>query len=234
MVEEEKFYAWLDGELEPEEAARVEAEVAADPELTRMADEHRAMSAGLRSAFGTVAAAPVPERIANAASAPPGNVMDFSARRERKRVQFGVPQWAAMAATLALGVALGTAINGGRQYGPVEAANGKLYAASAVGRALDTQLASAAAGDVRIGLTFRDRSGTVCRTFESDAASGLACRDRERWRLNGLFAAPEGQGSDYRMAAGSDPRLMDMVDQTISGEPFDAELEKAARAKDWK
>ena len=47
MVEEEKFFAWLDGELPAEEAARVEAEVAANPELSRKAEEHRAMAAKL-------------------------------------------------------------------------------------------------------------------------------------------------------------------------------------------
>jgi hypothetical protein len=72
--------------------------------------------------------------------------------------------------------------------------------------ALDTELASAPVGDVRIGLTFRDQSGRVCRSFTQAAASGLACREGDRWQLRGLFAAPEGQGGDYRMAAGDRTR----------------------------
>ena len=63
MVSDEKFFAWLDGELEPSEAARVEAEVAADPELAAKAEQHRALRARLTQGFGTIADAPVPEQI---------------------------------------------------------------------------------------------------------------------------------------------------------------------------
>jgi hypothetical protein len=140
-----------------------------------------------------------------------------------------------MAAALALGVALGTTVNGERGNAPVEVQGGAIYAAGAVGEALDAQLASAGApGDVRVGLTFRDQSGSICRTFESPASSGLACRDDGRWQLRGLFAAPEGSQGDYRMAAGSDPRLLDMVDEAIAGEPFDAAQEQAAKQRGWR
>ena len=233
MIDEEEFFAWLDGELEPEEAARVEAAVAADPHLLRKADEHRALQASLQGAFGSIATAPVPDRIARVTGSAASNVADLSARRPRQRIPFGAPQWAAMAATLALGVALGTTIRGG-QSAPIEANGGKLYAASAVDQALDTQLASAAGGDVRIGLTFRDRGGVICRTFTEQASSGLACRDGNRWKLRGLFAAPEGQETSYRMAGSTDPRLMDMVDEAIAGEPVDAAKEKALRDGGWR
>jgi hypothetical protein len=234
MIEEEKFFAWLDGELEPEDAARVEAQVAADPELSRMAAEHLAIAADLRAAFGPIANAKVPEAIAAAAVAPPDSVVSFAAARKKPRAAFGAPQWAAMAAALALGIALGTTIESGPPAGPVEVRDGGLYAASAIDKALDNQLASVAAGEVRIGLTFRDRAGAICRTFTAAASTGLACRDDERWKLRGLFASPEGQSSDYRMAAGADPQLMALVDETIAGEPFDAKQEQAAKARHWK
>jgi len=234
MIEEEKFFAWLDGELDGQEGTLVEAAVAADPELTRRADEHRAMTAGLRNAFGTVAASPVPERISATVKSASDNVVDLSANRQKGRVDFGAPQWAAMAAALALGIGLGTTINSGGPASPVQLSDGKLYAASAVDHALDTQLASAATGDVRIGLTFRDQTGAICRTFTAQASSGLACRDADRWRLRGLFAAPEGQEANYRMAGGVDPRLMDMVDESIAGEPFNSVKEKHAKERGWK
>jgi hypothetical protein len=233
MIEDEKFFAWLDGELEPGEAARVEAEVAADPELSRIAAEHRAMAAELRAAFEPVANAKVPDAIA-AAAVPPDNVVSLADRREKRARASGAPQWAAMAAALALGIALGTTIDGSSPVAPAEVRGGSLYAASAVDEALDTQLASAAGGDVRIGMTFRDSAGAICRTFTAQASSGLACRDGGGWKLRGLFASPEGQASDYRMAAGADPQLLALVDETIAGEPFDAEQEKAAKANSWK
>ena len=237
MVEDDKFFAWLDGELAPGEAAEVERQVAADPELARRAAEHRALGAGLRDAFATVAAAPIPEALERAVRPEPSNVVELSGWRKRLARPFGGPgaQWAAMAATLALGLLVGTALNSGGGVSPVELRDGQIYAAGAIDQALDRQLASAGPdGDVRIGLTFRDQSGTICRSFEGAAASGLACRDDGDWRLRGLFAAPKGAATDYRMAAGPDPQLMELVDSAIAGEPFDAAQEQAARERGWR
>jgi hypothetical protein len=232
---DEKFFAWLDGELPADEAVRVEAEVAASPELTRLAEQHRAMQARLKTAFDPVAEAPVPKRLHEAIRPTTTDVIDLAAaRRAREGRRWGsLPQWAAMAATLAVGFFVGIAIprSGGA---PVEEKGGRIYAAAALDQALDTQLASAPAGDVRVGLTFRDKSGAICRSFTGPQATGLACRDKDRWQLRGLFAAPEGQGSDYRMAAGMDPNLAALVDSTMAGEPFDAAQEKVAKDKGWR
>jgi hypothetical protein len=231
MTEDEKFFAWLDGELGLAEAAEMEAKVAADPSLARLAEQQRALGGQLRGAFDPVAAAPVPDRL-QAALRPPAEVIDFAAAK-RARSMPSLPQWAAMAATLAVGVLVGTMVPE-RSGGPVEVQGGKLYTAAALNRALDTQLASAPGGNVRIGLTFRDQAGEICRSFTEQAASGLACRNGGRWHLKGLFAAPEGQAADYRMAAGMDPNLAALVDSSMAGEPFDATAEKAAREKNWR
>jgi hypothetical protein len=231
MNDDDKFFAWLDGELAPPEAAEMEAKVAADPKLQRLAEQHRALGAQLRGTFDPIAAAPVPERL-QAALRPPAQVIDFAAAK-RARSMPALAQWTAMAATLAIGIFVGTRAPQGTDT-PVEAQGGKLYAAAAVNQALDSQLASAPAGDVRIGLTYRDQAGEICRTFTARAASGLACRSGGRWQMKGLFAAPEGQGTSYRMAAGMDPNLAALVGSTMAGEPFDAAAEKAAKAKDWK
>ena len=230
MTDDEKFFAWLDGELGPAEAAEMEAKVAADPRLARLAEQHRALGSRLREAFEPVAAAPVPEHLQTALR-PPAEVIDFAAAKRRRSMP-SLPQWAAMAATLAVGVLVGTMVPG-RGSAPVEVQGSKLYAAAALNRALDTQLANAPAGDVRIGLTFRDKAGEVCRSFTAQADSGLACRTGRRWQLKGLFAAPEGQAANYRMAAGMDPNLAALVDSSIASEPFDAASEKAAKDKGW-
>jgi hypothetical protein len=230
-IEDEKFFAWLDGELPREEAVQVEAEVAKSPELMRAAAQHRALQARLKGAFDPVADAPVPERLL-----PRGDVIDFAAAK-RARAGRGwslATQWAAMAATLAIGIFAGRMLMP-PSSGPVEVRGGKLYAAASLNRALDTELASAPAdGAVRVGLTFRDQSGALCRTFTDPQSSGLACRDGPRWQLRGLFAAPEGQGGAYRMAAGMDPNLAALVDSVMSGDPLDANQEKAARNQGWK
>jgi hypothetical protein len=236
MTSDEKFFAWLDGELEGPEAADMEREVAANPALVRLADEHRALKARLGEAFDPIAAAPVPERLQSALSKPEAEVVDFGAamRRRESRRWGSPPQWAAMAATLAIGIVVGTVIPE-RSSQPVAIEGGKIYAAAALDQALTAQLASApTGGDVRVGMTFRDQSGAICRSFTQSAASGLACRDNKGWQVRGLFAAPEGQSGAYRMAAGMDPALAALVDSTMAGEPFDAAQEKAAKARGWR
>ena len=110
-----------------------------------------------------------------------------------------------------------------------------LVAAASLDQALDKQLASdGASNGVRVGLTFRDRQGSICRSFNDGAASGLACREAGDWRIRGLFQRAEGQAGDYRMAAGEDPRLAALIDETIAGEPFEAATERAAMEKGWR
>jgi hypothetical protein len=230
---DEQFFAWLDGELDAAEAAQVEARVAADPELTRLAEQHRAFGRQLRATFDPIAAAPVPERLLRAAK--PATVIDLGSRREgRQRRWSPVPQWAAMAATLALGIFVGSVANRSGTDSPIEIQGGKMYAAADLDQALDRQLASGQQGDVRVALTFRDQSGAVCRSFANSNSSGLACRDGSNWQVRGLFAAPEGQSGEYRMAAGANPALGALIDSTISGEPFDARQERAARDSGWR
>ena len=243
MVDESKFFAWLDGELAPDEAAEVEAEVARDPELSRLAGEHRAMAAGLRQAFDPIASAPLPQRLGSIArSGTAGTVVSLERARAERRARPAPPLWtqaAALAATLALGVFGGNMLIGGLgsngPSGPIETEAGRLVASGDLENALYARLASAPADEgPRIGLTFRDSSGSICRTFTDSAASGLACREGGDWAIRGLFQAGEGQQTDYRMAAGPDPRLMEMVESTMAGEPFDAAAEKTAMIQGWR
>jgi hypothetical protein len=237
MVSEETFFAWLDGELDPLEAARVEAEVAADPRLSAMATEHRAMRSKLGGAFDALLGEAVPKEILALVRNPPSAaVIDFGEAKERRerRHWWPIAQWGSMAATLAIGILVGASLPRQRDDAPVEVQGGKIYAAASLSRGLDTQLASAPAGDLRIGMTFRDHAGAICRSFTSASSTGLACRDNDRWQLRGLFAVPQGQSTDYRMAAGVDPALAGLIDSTMVGEPFDVAEEQAARHHRWK
>lgn len=234
MVTDEKFFAWLDGELEGDEAKMVADEVAADPGLARKAEEHRALQRRLSDAFGTIATAPLPDALAVPTRHEPEVVDLAAARRARQSGGWsGLPQWAAIAATLAIGIFVGTMVPH-RSDGPVMVEGGRVYAAAALDQALTEQLASAPSGDTRIGLTFRDQAGAICRSFTQGPSSGLACRNGSRWQVRGLFGSPEGQSGSYRMAAGMDPNLAGLVDSTMAGEPFDASQEMAAKDKGWR
>ena len=228
MISDERFFAWLDGELDPAGTAEVDALVAADPELQRKAESHRALHGSLRSAFDPIAGAPVPQHLADAARPRAAEVIDFAARREARRSFFAPMQWAAMAATLAIGVVAGSMINTSPS-GPVTRENGQLVASGDLEQALYTRLASAPADEgVRIGVTFRDAAGDVCRSFTDEGASPLACHQSGDWRIRGMFQAGEGQQGQFRMAAGQDPRLAELIESAMAGEPLDADAERKA------
>lgn len=240
MVEDETFFAWLDGELPPEEAARIEAAVAADPRLSRLAENHRVMATGLRNAFRQVTTQPVPQRIQNA-SRSASAVVSLTDERERRSVRKASSiriQMSALAATLVAGIFTGNILTGssmGGSPGLVSTEAGQLVASGDLDNALSVRLASMPAETgPRIGLTFRDKTGSICRTFEEKAARGLACREGDHWRISSLFQASEGHSTDYRMAGGPDPRLMEEVDDAIEGEPFDATRERSAMQKGWR
>lgn len=229
MTDEEEFFAWLDGELNGVTAARVEAWVAADPQLAEQARAHREMTQQLRGAFDPVMAAAVPDRIG-------AHPVDIAAARERRlaRPISRTTQWAAMAATLAMGIVAGTMVSPDSS-GPVARENGVLVASASLEKALDSQLASVPSGEgVRIGVTFRDKVGSLCRSFGDEGASGLACRAGGDWKIHGLFQQGAGAQGDYRMAAAGNGQLAALIDETIVGEPFDGTAERAAQLNDWR
>lgn len=200
------------------------------------------MAAGLRGAFAGVAAQPIPERLERAVQGNPAQIVDFAQARSARESRRTQPLWVqlgALAATLAVGVFAGNLMTGSLADAgapsSIQAEAGRLVAAADLENALYARLASAPADSgPRIGLTFRDKSGSICRTFEARSASGLACREDGDWRIRSVFQAPEGQTTDYRMASGANPRLLEEVDAAIAGEPFDAAQEKAAMARGWR
>lgn len=225
MTEEEEFFAWLDGELALSDSARVQERVAASPALTADAKAHRAMTAGLRAAFVPV-------------MTPKSGVADFAAKRAERarRRPASLPQWAAMAATLVVGIALGTVVGAGGESRPLVAVEGgQMVAVATLDQTLTRQLASLDQQGVatRIGLTFRNQQGRLCRTFSGSAASGLACRNGDHWQIEGLYSAGGSSAGDYRMAAGADPRLAGLVEGMMVGVPLDAAGEAAAKQSGW-
>ena len=230
MTDEEEFFAWLDGELDGEAAAKVEARVAADPALAKQARAHRALGAGLRGAFDPVMEAAAPDHFG---AAP----IDLGQARERLRQKRPgiLPQWAAIAATLALGIGLGTTIGSRGSDAPTAIEGGKLVAAAGLRQALDRQLASAdqRGTPTRIGLTFRNHDGALCRSFGGRDGTGLACRSGDKWRVEALFGPVNG-ADEYRAASAGDPRLGDLIDQGIEGDPLDAAQEREAQSRNWR
>ena len=224
-IDETKVMAWLDDELAPEEAARVEQAVATNPALAALAETHRAMRARFAAAFGPIASEPVvPRRTAE--------VVSLAAVRAARSGQPPSParRWwvpGTIAASLVAGLVIGQL---GRSDG-ISDRGDALALAPSLSRALDTQL-SGQEGPVRVALSFRAADGTYCRSFAASHLSGVACRSDQGWRLR--YAAPAAAaGGTYRMA-GNDPAEASAIAAMIAGEPLDAAGERAARAHGWR
>jgi hypothetical protein len=240
-ISDEMLMAYADGELDPLARAEIEATMARDPEVARAVQRHRAAAAKIRAAYDGVLEEPVPDRLA-ALLAGHGTepVIDLPARRGSGPLAVGrrrLPAWAAMAASLAVGLLVGI-LASRETAAPYRGVDGALVARGQLDAALDSQLASATADDsgVRIGISFRNRDGDYCRTFhlQGDAAlAGLACRSGRAWQLQVLAAAPLRDG-ELRPAAAMPIAVLQAVDAAIEGEPLDAAAEAAARDGDWR
>ena len=218
--------------------------MAADPELARRVARHKELRNRLRSAFDKVLDEPLPERLIAAARTAGAdrradNVIPL---RRRSAPRWSWPQLGSIAASLVAGAILGQLLLRASTTGPIIARDGLLLASGALAHALSNQLASdqPQQAPVQLGVSFRAKSGEYCRTFllrDQSALAGVACRDREAWRVqvlaqNSDAAAHSGQ---YRQAGSALPRaVLQAVDEQIAGEPLDASGEAAARAKDWR
>lgn len=237
---DEMLMAYADGELDLVTRAEIESAMAADPELARAVERHRALAARLSAGYDGVLVEPVPEKLAALVARPAAApVADLAAKRAERigaRGRARLPQWAALAASVVVGVLVGVLLTRSPRA-PYEEAGGALVARGALDLALSDQLAATSGeSGVAIGITFKNREGRFCRTFtmRRDApVSGLACRGAQHWAIEVLAAAPPLQG-ELRPAAAMPIAVLRAVDSAIVGEPLDAEAEARARDAGWR
>jgi hypothetical protein len=235
-ITDEKLMACADGELDASAAAEVEAAMARDPSLARRVAQFQAQARQLRDAFDPVLAEPLPARLTAAVA----GIVGIEARRRAARRRWGVPEFGAMAASLLVGVLVSWVALRTVGSPPIVSSAAGLVARGELARALSEDLASeASAGPVRLGVSFRDRSGAYCRSFALDSDNrivGLACRPERTWQV--LLAARDpgsSMATDYRQAASSaPPEVRRLIEERIDGEPLDAAGEKTARDRGWR
>jgi anti-sigma factor RsiW len=111
---DETLVAFVDGELDPAQAVQVQLALIADEMLAKRVERFRYVRRALRSTYDAVVKEPVPDYLLSIlneldAVAPdnlePGS--DEPAPKPSHPRKWGAPGWAALAATLALGVLLG-------------------------------------------------------------------------------------------------------------------------------
>jgi anti-sigma factor RsiW len=245
---DEVLMAYADGELDASTRAAVEAAMASDPEVARRVSQHKALRNRVSSAFNELLDEPVPARLLTAAhnehpsgrsGTRKGNVLPLGGRQAQR---WTWPQWTAIAASLIIGVIVGRlALMRTGSPPPLAMRGGRMLAAGMLADALSEQLAGdqTAAAQVRIGVSFRSKTGEYCRTFslrQPAALAGLACRATDGWELGVLARteSPDGGSVAYRQAASPmPPAVIAAVESQIAGGPLDAHAEAAARGRHW-
>jgi hypothetical protein len=247
---EETLMAYADGELDADTRAAVEAAMAEDADLADAValqiENRQALLAKLHAAFDGALSEELPARLLNAAQAQPAitsptPVADLSAAREAKRAaraRWSLPQWGAIAASLIVGVIIGgVALN--RDDAPFVVEQGRMTARAELDAALSTQTGGAIDREtgIQIGVSYLAKNGDYCRTFtlkDGRVLAGLACRRNSQWSIDALTPTKADASGTYRMANANVPALiLGLVEDTIAGDPLDAEQEAEARERGW-
>ena len=240
---DEILMAYADGELDADVRRQIEAAMALDPTIGERIEKHRSLRADLGAAFNPVLDEPIPNRLIDATTLKSATVTDLNVARAAKhratypKNRWGLREWGAIAASLIIGILAGRSA--------LQPSESDLFATTAEGivargplwSALTDHVgATSTEAEVRIGLTFRDKSGQYCRTFVTDAVAGFACRGVDAWNVRTLSEGTvDAQTGEYR-TAGSElpPTVLAAIEQNMAGEALDREQELAARARNWK
>lgn len=247
-LSEERLLAYVDGELAPAEAARLEAALAGHADARAFVERERGMRQRLQAAFAPVMDEPVPERLLAAArGAVPAPVIDLAAQRERRqptpapagRPRAAWPAWIGMAASLLLGLFIGQRwLAPGAGDTSVAQVGGIWVAQAGLAQALSIRTAAQQPADdpVRLGPSFVARSGRYCRSFSlvREAMAGYACHEGETWQVQ-MLAKADAAGGGYRQAASALPApVLQAIEAQIAGVPLDAAAEAAAVQRGWR
>lgn len=226
IPDEEQLMAYADGELDPLSAKRVERAIAANPALAKTVEAHRNLRAQLGAAFAPVLDVPVPDHLTAMLES---NVVAFTPHATPPRL-WRWPMGMAVAASLVVGIALGTQWH--RMTDPILTTGEGLIASADLARTLDTQLASAS-GDTHVLVSFRDKSNNYCRVFAAPSFDGIACKSELGWQLRQTDSAGAPPPGTYRQAGSDHAQLMAIAQDMMRGEPLDEGGEKRAQAAGW-
>ncbi|OOG36998.1 hypothetical protein B0E52_16020 [Rhodanobacter sp. C06] len=249
-IDDDTLQAYVDGELDAAEAARVEAVLAQDDALARRVRQMCALDAQLRAAFDPVLDEAVPAHLSALLQAPAAPATKPAARfsvvaggRGAHPASHRAPRrWLMPGAALAASVALLAAGLWWWQSGSslVRTQGDRQFATGTLARALDRELASEpdAQAPVAIGLTFRAADGHICRSFTvrtPPVRAGLACHTTAGWELPVLGPSVPAETGELRQAAsGLTPAVQAAIDARLRGNVFDAQQERAARVAGWR
>lgn len=219
ILDDTTLVAFVDGELDPVEASAVEAALRRDPAAAARAQALRESASLLRSAFGEMVAAPVPERLLAVVGRSPPPRVASGMRHSGRAPSGGYRAWMRIAATLALlviGASGGWA--GAEFWGRSGARQDGGMAADPVMLAVRGELVQATLESTKSGAsntwrdprgratlvvapvrTFRDEEERFCREFRETATRdgvqtllrhGVACRNPQGFWNTRFYVVP--------------------------------------------
>lgn len=261
-IADETLMAYVDGELEAGDAARVEAALVADASLRARAARFKATRTPVQAVFDDVLREPVPGELlalvrGHAASATTGAVgsVSIAARARPATARAAGTGWSPM--RLAAGVALLLAAGGAgwllRSGTATEqgAAPHSRFAATldTLQQVLETEpsgtrrmppLAFAAGDAVAVNSTFVGRSSRYCRhyavSFGGAPFEGVACRaDRGEWVIEAHMhqVSPATRRNRGGPASGPENPVAQSIDALMSGGVLDEAEERLLLQSGW-
>jgi hypothetical protein len=248
-IDSSVLMSFADGELAPEDAAHVEAALAADPSLRDEVESYRRTRRILDQTLGPVANVPPPQHLIDLIkhTTPPApgatrKIVSFAAHAKAR------PVWIdALAACMLLGAGVGA----GLILTPRQASSADLAVAVALDGTLTGASVVAVALEKQPSATILRQNGVnvkpvqtffvgerPCREFEvsteGTGAVGIACRTPDGWRLETILTADVSADSGYQIASGPNDALIDdVLDRLSATTGLEREPEACLLERGW-
>jgi hypothetical protein len=235
-MDKDRLAAFVDGELSPEEAAKVVMHLAMHPEDQAYVDDLCAANAALAQAFSAPLHEPVPGPIRAAIMGPAA--ADVVALRPRRRLTIALGSLA-LAASVAAAALLLPGLPGGRQ--PAGIALGPLAATDPVTQVLESRASGevvplADGRETMVLATFGMSGGRFCREFEVvDRAAGrvdfaVGCRAGSGWTIGATIAEVNDPAAGQGFTPAGDAEV-DTLTRFLERSGMQAVLDPAAETE---
>ncbi|MGZ8370560.1 MAG: anti-sigma factor family protein, partial [Caulobacteraceae bacterium] len=210
LVTDEALSAYLDGEADPETAARIEAALADDVGLRARLERMTLGGDALRDAVDIMLGAPSEELKAALLKAPSAEILPFAPKAKAAPPRH---EWMRLAAASAAAMVIG-AVGGGflmeKQTGVVVDSGDGVVAGKVLASSLSTARSGVKApmgGQVMtVALSFKASDGRLCRQFDlagqDRTLDAVACRTGKDWRIEGMSAARPKVLDGFQTAGG--------------------------------
>lgn len=223
-----RLSAWLDGALSDAEAAEFEQEVERNRALAERAANWRENDRLIADTLSPVANEPIDQEMLFRLGLAEGAGTNAAAN---DNLPWWRQRWLPVGGAIAASVVAALALMQHPQRG---VSDGGLSAALDRTPALQAAMLSDGTSITPI-LTAKAEDGRWCREYRIGGRAGLACRDRDGWKVEAeSSAAGEVNTGEIGLAAGEADAAIDSANENLKmSDPIDALEEKSLIAKGW-